>query len=234
MGAAVQFVGRAAVLKAFEKYDCLKWSLANGVSRNLITAYEGDDDTESRTELEDWLTMIRGNTTGMFTLRFYEKGTRTIRPETKEIRSFIFRLAEDLPYQVPQLAGMGGVDAIDRLFTKLSDRMDQMDKKIDAKIGEIEKKDDPEKLETWEKLLDHPVVMAGVGKLFNIDVQGILSESAKLSGIPQEQTDVETSVNIMRRTCPDIDIHLAKLARLSEKNPQLFKALIGQLNTIAV
>lgn len=226
MGVSVQFVGRESVLKAFEKMNSAKWALFTGKAMNF--SYAGDSETESRSELEDWLTIIRGNTTGIFTLKFYDESVKTIRPATEEIGSFNFRLSEEQPYQSPMLGGMNGMGAVERLFEKLNTRMDEFDKTV----KKLEKPEE-DKLETWEKLLDHPVVMAGIGKMFDLDINGLVQEAAKLSGVPGD-SNINETIDRLRKYDPDIDRHLYKLSMIAEKKNAQFKTLLGLLEQIAV
>lgn len=229
MGAAVQFVGKNAVTMAFEKRSITKWALLSG--KSIMVAYEGSDDEESGKEFDEWLTMMRGNTTAIYTVRFYDKSVKTIRPDTAEVGSFNFRLSEETPYQGGQMNGAGVTDSMERFFNKLTSRLDEMDKKI---AGISLPKEDPEKMETWEKLLEHPVVMAGVAKIFDIDIQGILTDSAKLSGIPGEPVELDTVMEGLRKHNPKIEQHLKKLLQIAERKPQQFQMLISMLDKMAI
>ncbi len=231
MGAAVQFIGKKAVMMAFEKRDAVKWALLCG--KSILFAYEGSDDAESRQEFDEWMTMMRGNTTAIYTVRFYDKSVKTIRPATEEVGSFNFRLSEEQEYSGNAHMGAVGnsfMTQMEGFFTKMNARMDEMDKKIAG----IPKPEDSDKMETWEKLLDNPIVMAGVAKVFDIDVTGILEQSAKLSGVPGESGDVMETVDGLREHDPKIDAHLQKLLQIAKKKPQQFKTLIGMLDSMPI
>lgn len=228
MGTSVHFVGKAAVKKAFGKYDTHKWSLWCG--KSMMIAYDGGDETESESEFDDWIEMIRGNTTAVYTCKFYEKSVKAIRIDTKEIGSFNFRIATEEMQTQSFAAGNNAI--VERLMEKFGDRLDKMDQKI----GAIAKPDE-ERTEAWERALDHPIVMGAIAKAFNIDVVSMLNAAnaapggAAMAGVPPE---VEETIDELRKHDPHIDAHLDKLLRIAQKKPANFKTLIGLLDTMTI
>jgi hypothetical protein len=221
MGASVQFVGKNAVIKAFDKIDNPRWSLWPN-SKDMLASHSDSDTADSQRELEDWLEMIRGNTTGIFTLKFYDKGVKEIKPSTPNNYAFNFRLKED-----ESMSGAPGGGSIDRFLDKLTERFDKLDKRMD----EIEKGDDEEPIKPWERALENPIIMAGIGKLFNLDLKGI-GTAEKISGVPVDPID--KSIDTLTKNDPDFPNHIGKLAQLSETNPKQFKFLIGMLDQMKI
>lgn len=212
MGASVQFVGREAVIRAFNKMKLPKWSLWQN-SRDMVTSYNDNDETDSERELEEWLNMFRGNTTGIFTLKLYDKAVKDIKPTTPHQYAINFRLSDE-----QENARMNGVPyGMDKLIDTMTTRFDKMDQRL----KELEQDPGEEPLAPWERALENPVIMAGIGKIFNIDPSKFqVAES--VSGVPHEDSD-ESPIEILRRLDPEIDKRLAKLARIATKDLKKYK-----------
>lgn len=222
MGASVQFVGREAVLKAFRKMELPRWSLWPN-SKDMLTSCVEADMADSERELDDWLTMIRGNTTGIFTLRLYDKSVKDIKPSTPHVYALNFRLSEDEARMGS--AGGGGVPyGMEKLFGDMAARME----KIDKRLAEIEKEETEEPLAPWERMLENPVIMAGIGKVFNLDLSKVQVAEA-VSGVPGQEA--EDPVEILKRLDPDFGRRMAKLARIAISDLKKYKFFASMLDS---
>lgn len=228
-GLSVQFVGIGEVLKAFEHQDCIKWSVCQGKALNF--SYAGTDENESRSTLEEWLKMIgKRPNQAVYTLKFYEdyQGNK-ITAGLSENCSFNFRLSEPDSEDNQRSVSVRSY-GMDLLLDEL--------RNIKSEVAELKaKQNEParitgvngeEPLETWEKILDHPLAMAAAGKIFGLDLSGIMAADGKLSGVPGE-TDLYETVERLKEVDPNISDHLAKLLLIAEKNPGQFKVLISML-----
>ena len=222
MGASVQFVGKAAVLKAFEKMEYSRWSLWSN-SKDMTISHSGADMPDSSRELEEWLNMLRSNTTGIFTLRLYDKSVKEIKPSTPHVYAINFRMTSD---EEQRMSGAPGGGSLDRFLDKMEQRFDTMEKRM----KEIEKDDGEEPIKPWERMLENPVIMAGLGKMFGLDLKNI--QDAKISGVPQG--NLEDYIATLKRNDPDFETHMYKLATLSEGNKKQFNFLLSMLDQMKV
>lgn len=222
MGASVQFVGKAAVLKAFEKLDYSRWSLWPN-SKDMLVSHNGADMVDSARELDEWLNMVRTNTTGIFTLKLYDKSVKDIKPSTPNVYAINFRMTTE---DEQRISGAPGGTSLDRYFDKLDQRFEAMEKRF----KELEEGEDEEPIKPWERMLENPVIMAGLGKMFGLDLKN--SPEAKISGVPAGGLD--ETLAILRENDPEIEAHLYKLAMLSRNNPKQFTFLIGMLDQMKV
>lgn len=230
-GVSVQFVGLNEVLRAYDNKDCVNWAVWQG--KNLNFSYPGSDAQESRAELEEWLKMLSRRssedqypTQAVYTLKFYEdwKGNK-ITAQTAEHSAFNFRLtdpADRLPARAGSIAGVDVlVEELRTIKTDIAALKEQA--KTPATVG------GPEPLETWEKILDHPITMGLVGKMFGIDVPGLLAADAKLSGIP-ETAGMQEVIDELLKHDPDLLDHLKKLIRIAEHQPSTFRTIVGMID----
>lgn len=230
MGVSVQFVGITEVMKAFDNMKCVKWSVCQGKALNF--SYSGNDLEEGRDDLEEWLKMIGNRTTqAIYTLKFYEGHKEgRITAATPETTSFNFRLCDELEegnrrpgypvrYNPAEFTLLEEVRELKQEIKTL--RSDQ--EKQPAAVGSAE-----EPLEFWEKILDHPIAIAAIGKVLNIDLSGMMA-AGKIAGVP-EGTDIDSIIEKLYKFDPDLDQHLYKLSVMAEKNPANFKVLLSMLD----
>lgn len=220
----VQFVGKDQTLHAFDKWDTVNWSFWQGTQ--MLFAYEGDNATESRNELEDWIQIMSKGTNAIYTLKFY-KNRQEIKPATKEDGSFNFRLYIESMQNSGAPGTVGSVFGESETIRLLREDIAEIKKQF-----LLHKKEDPEKLETWEKILDHPVTMAAIGKFLGLDVKGFEEATAKLNGVPGYS--IKESITILEQSDSKLEEHLYKLAVISQKKPANFKTLMGMLDQMIV
>ena len=82
-------------------------------------------------------------------------------------------------------------------------------------------------LEMWEKILEHPLAIGLIGKVFGLDTN-LLMQDGKIAGIPGDR-NLDNIIEGLYSFDPDLDKHLYKLKTIAEKNPGNFKILIGML-----
>jgi len=229
MGVSVQFVGITEVMKAFDNMKCAKWSVCQGKALNF--SYSGNDLEEGREDLEEWLKMIDKRTTqAVYTLKFYEGHTAgRITAATGETTSFNFRLCDELEEgnrrsNYPARYNPAEFTLLEELRElKQEVKTLKSEHEKPAALGNVE-----EPLEFWEKILDHPIAIAAIGKVLNIDLSGMMN-AAKIAGVP-EGTDIDSILDTLYKFDPDLDQHLYKLSVMAEKNPANFKMLLSMLD----
>lgn len=221
----MQFIGKEQVFHAFDKTDVVNWSFWQG--KQMLYAFEGTDETESRAELEDWIKIMSKGTNAIYTLKFY-KGWNggDIVPSTKETSSFNFRLyMEDQlnPNNIGTVgASLGANNEILQAIAGLRTDYAELKKKVESP------KDD-DKLETWEKLLDQPLVQGVLCKILGVDMQTV-QQLEKVAGVPAEDADIDTSLDILEKDDPNFESRLAKLAKLKKDRPDSYKMLLSMLD----
>lgn len=229
---SVQFVGISEVLKAFDNQEVTAWAVFQG--RNLNFSYAGDDPQQSRDELNEWLRLLnsRGDadpnnyvTQAVYTLKFYDdfRGSR-ITGQTPETSAFNFKLGDNISRGVVVPSRIGGVDL-------LVDEVRELKETI-AGLKDLRPADPPqpaeEKLEPWEKVLDHPLTMGIIGKIFGIDLGPLLAGDGKLSGVP-DGAGMDQVIDELLKYDPDLLEHLKKLLVIAEHQPNTFKMLLGMV-----
>lgn len=221
----VQFIGDMQVYHAFEKTDVVNWSFWQG--KQMLYAFEGTEEGDSRAELEDWIKIMSKGTNAIYTLKFY-KGWKggDILPSTKESSSFNFRL-----YMEDQLnhnnmgtvgAAMGAGGEILQAIAGLRTDYAELKKKVDTPKDE-------DKLETWEKLLDQPLVQGVLCKILGVDM-GMIQQLEKVAGVPDSSQGIDESVDILEKDDPKFEGRIAKLAKLKTANPNSYNMLLAMLD----
>lgn len=234
-GISVQFVGIKEVMRAYDNIGIVNWAVCQGKYINF--SYSGRDSDESRETLNEWLTMLsnrpgddgeRHTTQAIYVLKFYDDlNGKKITSATPESSAFNFRLVEPSEMR-PALSRRGG--GYDDLFVEeirlLRAEVAEM-KKESTQVEKLSGTGE-EKLETWEKILDHPVTMGLLGKMFGIDMSLMMGDG-KLAGVPQDAS-IETIIDELYKVDPQIKEHLAKLLAIHQNNPGQFKMLLGMLD----
>lgn len=220
---AIQFVGREQVLKAFDSRDAVRWSFWQG--KQMLFKYDGDSATESRTDLASWLDMMTDRTGAIYTLKVYEElsPTAKIKSTTPDDGSFNFKLYLGEEYSDgPRRVGYPATD--ERLLdavTKLTAEVTT----LKAKVGQPMAPED-EPLETWEKIMDHPLVLGAAAKFLGIDIP---AESGARMGAVPGGTTVDQIIEGLRRHDADIEDDLYHLLQIADRDPSQFKMLVGML-----
>lgn len=231
-GTSVQFVGINEVMKAYDNKDCVKWSVCQGKALNFH--YSGDDKDESREDLNKWLKMIGSRTNqAIYTLKFYEDHRGKINAGTPEDCSFNFRIYDPEEDYAPARIGNGpagnrntGVELILEEFKEMRKEVNLLREEVKkpAQIGNAE-----EPLETWEKILDHPITMAAIGKIFGLDVGSMMALDGKISGIGADE-NINDIVQELWAYDKRLNEHLYKLLQIAKTNPNNFALLLGMLD----
>jgi len=228
-GISVQFVGIKEVMKAFDNKDCVNWSVYQGKIPNF--SYAGREEGQSRAEWEEWLKMLSTRTNqAVYTLRFYERFSGTeITDKTPYHTAFNFRLFDEEEYGSRSIGYVNRGSDTGTLTELLQDMRNEMrllreEAKKPAQIGNAE-----EPLETWEKVLDHPITMGLIGKIFNIDMGSMMALDGKISGIPGDG-NINDVIQELWAYDKQLDLHLYKLLQIAKQKPQNFNMLIGMLD----
>lgn len=224
-GISVQFVGISEVLKAFDNMEVVNWSVCQGKALNF--SYSGTSEEESRNELETWLKMIGKRTNqAIYVLKFYDpvKGQR-ITASTPEHTSFNFRLYDE-DYEGERVSRYPARIAGSELFEEIRSLKDEI-KTLKERPAVVNGTGE-EPLELWEKVLDHPLTLGLIGKVFNLDLSGVIN-AGKIAGVP-EGTDLDSILDKLEKYDPDLISHLFKLSEIAEKNPANFKMLLSMLD----
>jgi hypothetical protein len=219
----VQFKGKKQVLQAFEETEVTNWSLWQG--KQMITCYEGNDESEGRNKLETWLDLFQNGTDASYTLKFYRDFKEEILPSTKESSSWNFKLSSPdqlAPGGLGTIGEVYGAGGILGLVRELKTELEDIKKKVSAPVAPQE-----DKLETWEKILDHPVTMGLLGKVFNIDISQI-EQVGKVSGVPGHTID--DSLDLLEKEDPKWEEHAYKLSMIAKNNKGLFATMVGALD----
>lgn len=221
----VQFVGKEQVYHAFEKTNVVNWSFWQG--KQMLYAYEDSDEADSRAELEDWIKIMSKGTNAIYTLKFYKGwGGGDIFPSTKETSSFNFRL-----YMEDQLnpngigtvgSSIGATNEILNAIGALKADYLELKKKMEAAKDE-------DKLETWEKLLEQPIVQGVLCKVLGVDMSAV-QQLEKVAGVGSDATDMEASLEILEKDDPNFENRLSKLAKLKKDKPESYNMLLSMLD----
>jgi hypothetical protein len=221
---SVQILGADNVLRAYEHVGFAKWAIFQGKSLNRF--YNGDDITEGAEELRNWLSIISGYTKAIYTLKLYNDSVSEIRVSTEENASFNFRLYDDevTGFESARVRAVS-VTASESVNPKVLELLEKMDARLTAMEEKaISGAGEPE-LSVIERVLDSPLTMAVVGKLLNISSKD-LPPVASVGSVPGSLDD---TLDILRNYDPDLELHLAKLAKIAINNPAQFKMLLGML-----
>jgi hypothetical protein len=226
-GTSVQFVGLQEIMKAFDNAGVINWSVWQGKNPNFY--YGGDDENESRQELEGWLKMIaKRSNQAIYTLKFFEDWKGGKIPKTaQEDFAFNFRVLDEFDEQTGmQIYKADRSNAVVEEIRLMRAELKEIKEKaaVPGKIGNTE-----EPLETWEKILDHPITMGLVGKIFGIDMAGIAAMDGKLSGVPGDG-NIDEIIEKLWVYDNALDTHLYKLLQIAEKNPGQFKMFLAMLD----
>lgn len=226
MGQPVHFTSMDDVVAAFRQMKCGNWSFWSG--RQLLYKYQSDDFEESCLALENWLSLMSDSTNAIYTLRFHEDLKGVISEKTPYNGSFNFRLNEEtqLP-SVGQYRQIGWSNELRETVKELSDKIAGIEKKI------VEPVEQEEPMEWWERLLDHPLAAAVIGKVLNIDM-GTVNSNAKIAGIPADDLDFDSVIDELEKLDPNLEAHLRKMLDMARRKPGDFKFLLSLLDSMKI
>lgn len=219
--AAYQFLGEDQVLAAFENRDAVNWSCWQG--RQMLFKYDGNNKAESTEALNKWLGMMCGSK-AVYTLKVYDDLQGKIKSTTPDDGSFNFKLEEETDFAERRQGYVGGVARSNPMLSVLQG-VQQSLQEIKTELAKPAAAE-PEEIPMWERILDHPVTGALLGKMLGVEIP--MEPAGAMSGVPGAWS-LEDSLAVLREQDPDIEAHLAKLARLAKVNPPQFKMLVGML-----
>jgi len=231
--AAIQVIGKQAVLDTYEAYGIDTWALVQ--EKKLRIA--GD----SYEQLESWLTRYEpARSTASYALRLYDG----IEPSEVTVNT---------PYRY----------CIDFKLTDTYDGMGIMggyqSQQLSAKVTELEKKlKDYEESDTEERedtlndvimgYLDNPVKLQQIAGALNTIFRGARGEPVQMAGkqiaasspppgtadkaqdVDAEAEKLASILDRLQSRDPDILQHLEKLAEIAEKKPKTFNFLLSNLD----
>lgn len=241
MGASVQFFGEDNVMKAAENIDCPAWGIF--INRNLFTKYEGDNGPESLQMLQKTLDALKdAGTAAIYTIKFFEgqPGTKTKINEKSSCDggSFNFKLMEPEEREAAYISGSQKYGII----AELKKDIEQLKRERDQLDGDAP----PETLGSiMIDLIKNPVQL---GQLINIGRSlmglpvndynaaiGAIPATLGGEGLPQdtridEVDRLSAAIDVLEKSDPRLVPHLEKLAEMSLRNPDQFKATVSMLD----
>lgn len=239
MSSIVQFYGTDNVVKAFEHKDMPNWAIFQGKCLNhKCTSLSMD---ESGKALMEYLQMLEGGTTAVYTLKVYEFDT--INEKTACDGSFNFRLTNQDEYNSRR-------NSNGEYREKLADRLDRIEKILAEEVEEEEPKEsmlgkignvfinDPTKVPQMIAALQSvlSLVLPGLTKPQQPTQQAIPiyqpAQAATMNGIDESDEQLSKAIEQLKRNDPKITEHLSKLAKLSEEDKQTFGYLLSMLDNM--
>lgn len=198
---SIQFIGKEAVLAAFNELDAESWGLFDG--KTPILFGEGSDN------LETWLDRFAvAGSTAQYTLRVYETAL-PVKTNTDFIASFKFRLSD--PYQGAGISGN---------TTKLLERIGELEKRIDEGDGEGE--DIMDHIIGWFKEPEKLETVIGAFK-------NLLGGQSAPGSVPVQNAQAMAGYKVMSEDNTQAEEKLEKLAgildALEKRDPKLLEHL---------
>lgn len=228
----VQVIGGEAVVQRYEKLQAESWALFQG--KQFIVSGKGCDD------LAEWLVDFeKTGTTATYTLRAYEGDAPTASSATADyIAALNFKLVD--MYEGQGIAGH---------TTKLMQRLDAIEKKLNAEDQDNSDDDEEESigdvimgwLEQPEKLNQ---VIGAIKSIWSSDPQRVVAaikapgQSVGAFGKPQAMTNEEKLIRLSKALDmlevhdPKLVEHLEKLAKLATDSPLIFETVISKLDAL--
>lgn len=215
--AGVQYFGSESVVKAYLQREVGSFAVFQG--KEMIFAHVCEDCEEGKEKLLEFVTGLWKGTTAVYSLKIY-RDVETITKTSQDCGSFNFKLHE--------WEGSGNGSGNDNLIlSKLA--------ALEARLNDEEEgEEENEPADQWDKigaLLEKPVVIAGINKLFGIDI----SQPAKVGAIPptdENEKLITQAVAILKTKDPNLGNHLMKLAGIAESKPANFKFLLQTLESM--
>jgi hypothetical protein len=244
--AAVQFFGVGPVVNAYEVYGIPCWAIVS--KREVVFAGEGADDLRSRLELF-------GPSVAEYTLRMYRdcEDHESINRSTDFDRSFNFKLTEAMGgmgmVSRAGYGGPGGDPIMGAVYQKFSQRVaaavereldggnDAPETFLEGIQGFITKS--PDKAIELLNGLRGLFTPAGASGMPMATMAGLGGNVTRAGGPRVKGMDPEAklqrlgnAIDRLEKRDPDLVENLEKLADLAEKNPQMYKMAIMQLNSL--
>lgn len=222
-------------MKAAENIDCPAWGIF--INRNLFTKYEGDNGPESLQMLQKTLDALKdAGTAAIYTIKFFEgqPGTKTKINEKSSCDggSFNFKLMEPEEREQMYIAGSQKYGVLAELRKEIAElKRDQ----TEVESGP------PETLGSiMIDLIKNPVQL---GQLINIgrSLMGlpVNDYSAAIGSIPAPLATgpdeisldrLSAAIDVLEKSDPRLVPHLEKLAEMSQRSPDQFKATVAMLD----
>lgn len=251
--ASCQFFGVDAVVDAYRYRELGVWGIFDG--REFMAGGNGEG------ELRQYLSMMsRHGSTAIYRLKVYKDvdDVDDLDDKTPCAGSFKFKLTESYDRVVsgPSAPVRQSFDVGDVVAEKLNEQIvREVGKVLEKKFNndgehELKTKEKPQTLsEIVMGFIENPEKLVGIIGA----VKALMSPAPQVMGVPaalagvdagqhvsritpeqqQEEDDIlDNALNKLEEHDPDIVLHLAKLAELAEKKPQLFKMLITQLDAL--
>lgn len=228
--AAIQLIGKEAVLSRFSKFDADTWALLQG--KQFIASGSGSD------ELKDWLVDFEETgSTAAFTLRVYEGEAPTSNQIGRDfIGSINFKLIDT--YEGAGIAGHSN---------KLSQRIEGLEKKLDALMEDDDDEEDlnsvimgwlsePEKLGQVVGAIKQLLGSAPIQSIAVVEPTGGQAISGAGSN-PEPLTEAQLirlskALDILGKHDHKIVDHLDKLAALAQDSPLIFQGILAKLEAL--
>jgi hypothetical protein len=256
--ASFQFLGRAAVVKAYENMDeCIPWSMLQG--KQFLFKYEGDSKAEGATQLNSLLTAVMDSSgsEAVYTLRVYEMDTVRKTPKAK-IKiyettpfdgSFNFKLLDPGEEEGPRArGGYTKVRSLEEQIVGLQETVKTLAAKLQHQADQEDQDEEPEQKLGWiagiaKSLLEDPqiksVVMGKVANMISsIGGKAVLSAPpAKIAGpdpvpiSPEQAEKANQALAVLAQHDPELGDNLLKLASIAEESPGKYQTLISMLKT---
>lgn len=231
----VQLIGKNAVITRFEKLGCGSWALYQG--KQFIVADAGSD------TLNEWLSDfdVTGST-ATYILRAYDSETPPTcgTANNDYIACIQFKLTDN--YEGYGIAGHSN---------KLMDRIKGLEDQI-KKLEKPDIDDDDEGMSIgavvsdWLQNPEKLAVVFGIAKQIFTggsgytpspqpiqSISGMAFNTQTVSASSSEGLErISKALDILGTKDPDIVVHLEKLAKLAQDNPDLFKMVVSNLDKL--
>lgn len=239
---SIQFFDANAVLEVFQQLDIPSFAIWHDTQ--LMFPHESEDMEEALAVLENYLESLKESPT-IYSIRFYKNlNGNDISTKTDYNGSFNFRLKN------PEELGRSAVGGHFNYNTVLESKINALTLAIDEMRRERD--EDPEPPEDPKQgigqinaFLDHPLVKFITDKIFNVvqqstqqqpeqhrrpAISGINEQQAPAAGTDYGPLTLDQSIAILKQADPALHVHLAKLAALSQQDPDSFNFLLQTLD----
>jgi hypothetical protein len=220
--AGVQYFGFDSVVNAYVQREYGSFAIFQG-KKEMVFAYVCDSTDEGKEKLSGFLNGLWKGTTAVYCLKVYSDKIEEISPTTPDNGCFNFRLNSEV-----YAGGSNNQGSENLILSKLA--------AMEARFAEIdsEENDEPESdPDQWDKIgamLEKPIVVAAINKLFGID----LSQPAKVGNVPPSENEdlINKAIGILRVKDPQLGSHLMKLATIAQTKPANFQFLLNTLDSM--
>lgn len=228
MGKSVQFYSKKDVLDAYTDAGIAAWACV--CEKDMPCRYEGEDIDEGLRLLDEWLTKIE-TSAAIYTLRLYSEPADRITLRSEYDLSFNFRLRHDERFS--GAAYPGNSEYMKREIDQLRER-----------ISELENADQSEPEPIKESV--GTVILRNLEPVIPRLAEGLLNMLSRYMPVPQSpqlgnityttqpggmQTTEDQLIKLAQLIPhPDnVQTVLAKLIKLAEEKPEMFRAYLAML-----